>query len=61
MACGACWKYCPARAISHDKGKIVFNYEKCIRCYCCIEICPQGALSTKETLAGKAVRKILKR
>jgi uncharacterized protein (DUF362 family)/ferredoxin len=61
MACGACWKYCPARAISHYKGKIVFDYEKCIRCYCCIEICPQGALSTKETLAGKAVRKILKR
>ena len=61
IACGACWKYCPARAISHDRGKIVFDYEKCIRCYCCIEVCPQGALSTRETLAGKAVRKILKR
>ncbi|HMK60077.1 MAG TPA: DUF362 domain-containing protein [Dissulfurispiraceae bacterium] len=61
VACGQCWKYCPAQAISADGKKINFDYEKCIRCYCCIEICPQGALSAKETLAGKAVRNLLGR
>ena len=60
IACGACWRYCPARAICPGKKKIVFDYEKCIRCYCCIEVCPQGALSAKETFAGKAVRKFLR-
>ncbi len=63
-ACGECWRYCPAKAISHkkaDRAKLSFDYEKCIRCYCCIEVCPHAALSTKETLTGLAFRKLLKR
>jgi uncharacterized protein (DUF362 family)/Pyruvate/2-oxoacid:ferredoxin oxidoreductase delta subunit len=58
--CGECWKYCPAKAITHDKKRIEFNYEKCIRCYCCVEVCPHGALSAHETVLGKAARKLLK-
>ncbi len=58
--CGECWKYCPAKAITHEKKKIRFNYEKCIRCYCCIEVCPHGALSAHETVLGKTARRILK-
>jgi len=60
-ACGECWKYCPAKAISDDRDNIAFDYEKCIRCYCCVEVCPQGALSAKETPAGAIIRKILGR
>lgn len=58
--CGECWRYCPAKAISHDSKKIHFDYEKCIRCYCCIEVCPHGALRAEEPLAGRLIRKLKK-
>jgi len=58
--CGECWNYCPARAIKPGGIKIQFDYEKCIRCYCCIEVCPHGALSVHETVTGKITRKLLK-
>jgi ferredoxin len=56
--CGECWKYCPAKAISRDGSRIRIDYEKCIRCYCCIEVCPHAALQTKEPLMGKVVRRL---
>lgn len=59
--CGECWRYCPAHAIAHDKKRISFDYDKCIRCYCCIEVCPHGALHAEEPLAGKVIRKIRER
>lgn len=58
--CGECWKYCPANAISRSKKRIHFNYDKCIRCYCCIELCPYGALRAEETMPGKMMRRCLK-
>jgi uncharacterized protein (DUF362 family)/Pyruvate/2-oxoacid:ferredoxin oxidoreductase delta subunit len=58
--CGECWKYCPANAISRSKKRIDFNYDKCIRCYCCIEVCPHGALRTDQTMPGKIIRRCLK-
>lgn len=59
--CGECWKYCPARAITAQKKRLRFDYDACIRCYCCIEVCPHGALSAVETVYGRMARKILKR
>ena len=58
--CGECWKYCPAQAITHRGTKIHFDYDRCIRCYCCIEVCPHGALSARETVTGKVSRKLLR-
>lgn len=57
--CGECWKYCPAEAISHDREKVSFDYDRCIRCYCCIEVCPEGALRAVETFPGKIIRRFL--
>jgi uncharacterized protein (DUF362 family)/Pyruvate/2-oxoacid:ferredoxin oxidoreductase delta subunit len=57
--CGECWKYCPAKAISHDKEKVSFDYDRCIRCYCCIEVCPEGALKAVETFPGRIIRRLL--
>jgi uncharacterized protein (DUF362 family)/ferredoxin len=56
--CGECWQYCPADAITPYERIIGFDYDRCIRCYCCVEICPHGALEAMETLPGKVIRRI---
>jgi ferredoxin len=59
--CGDCLKYCPAAAIERSGNEIRFDYDKCIRCYCCIEVCPHGALRTEEPLLGRIVSRIMSR
>jgi uncharacterized protein (DUF362 family)/Pyruvate/2-oxoacid:ferredoxin oxidoreductase delta subunit len=55
--CGQCRTICPAQAIKlPDEKRIEFDYEKCIRCYCCIEVCPHGVLRAKETAGGRLMR-----
>jgi uncharacterized protein (DUF362 family)/Pyruvate/2-oxoacid:ferredoxin oxidoreductase delta subunit len=58
--CGECGKYCPAKAIADEGARIKFDYDKCIRCYCCIEVCPHGALETKESLLIGLARRIFR-
>ena len=57
--CGECWKICPANVISHNIRGVQFNYDGCIRCYCCIEVCPHAAIQAKEPLLGKIRRKLV--
>jgi uncharacterized protein (DUF362 family)/Pyruvate/2-oxoacid:ferredoxin oxidoreductase delta subunit len=57
--CGECRDYCPVRAITINETKLVFDYDACIRCYCCIEVCPYGALRAKEALPGRLMRRIM--
>jgi len=56
--CGECWRYCPAKAITPYAQVVGFDYDRCIRCYCCVEMCPHGALKAVETPAGRAARKL---
>ena len=56
--CGECEQYCPAKAINSDDEQLDFDYGKCIRCYCCIEVCPHGALRSQETRIGRLIRSI---
>ena len=42
--CGHCPRACPVGAVTVVDGKPVFDYDKCVRCFCCIELCPQRAL-----------------
>jgi uncharacterized protein (DUF362 family)/ferredoxin len=56
--CGECWRCCPAKAITPYAQVVGFDYDRCIRCYCCIEMCPHGALKAVETSAGRAARKL---
>jgi uncharacterized protein (DUF362 family)/Pyruvate/2-oxoacid:ferredoxin oxidoreductase delta subunit len=57
--CGTCVKHCPVnpKAVDWAGGDKtrppVHNYDRCIRCFCCQEQCPQGAISVKETLLGR--------
>ncbi len=49
-ACGVCIKICPVRPkalAAGKKGIPAYNYDHCIRCYCCQEMCPTGAVSVK--------------
>ncbi|MBC7246166.1 MAG: DUF362 domain-containing protein [Actinobacteria bacterium] len=41
--CGSCVRGCPVQAISLH-GYPRFDAAKCIACYCCHELCPEGAV-----------------
>jgi Pyruvate/2-oxoacid:ferredoxin oxidoreductase delta subunit len=57
--CGECWQICPAQVISHNVKGIRFDYQGCIRCYCCLEVCPHGAIQAKEPLLGRLRRRLI--
>jgi Pyruvate/2-oxoacid:ferredoxin oxidoreductase delta subunit len=57
--CNQCWTICPAKAITALESGIAFDYGKCIRCYCCIEVCPHAALHSRETAGGKIINKLI--
>ncbi len=49
VGCGKCQAVCAAGALKHSNGKLNFDYGKCIRCYCCHEMCPEGAIGFRES------------
>lgn len=51
--CGLCVKMCPPQSLALHGGKPKFDLKNCIRCYCCQEHCPKGAISSKKTAAMK--------
>jgi uncharacterized protein (DUF362 family)/Pyruvate/2-oxoacid:ferredoxin oxidoreductase delta subunit len=57
--CGTCVKACPVdpKAVDwHDgdrKAPPSYKYDRCIRCYCCQELCPEGAVELKVPLLRK--------
>lgn len=48
-ACGACEKACPREAITMGKVAAI-DKKKCIRCYCCHEMCRFGAVELHRSL-----------
>ena len=53
--CGACVEACPAvpKAIELTDRGIVINYDRCIRCYCCQEMCPSAAMKLRSGLLAR--------
>jgi ferredoxin len=51
--CGICVKGCPRRAIEIVDNISRINNRKCIRCYCCHELCPYGSIHLKVPLVNK--------
>lgn len=51
--CGECWTICPAKAIDHTDHGIRFDTGRCIRCYCCLEVCPHAAIFAQKPVAGR--------
>lgn len=40
---------------SSGKKVAMYNYDKCIKCYCCQEMCPEKAISVKKSLLAKII------
>lgn len=62
IKCGICVSNCPLekKALSMNKeknGYPVYDYAKCIRCYCCQEMCPQKAIEVKVPFLAKILDK----
>ncbi len=59
--CKKCFEHCPVKAISmvdYKKGqpkKAEVDYNKCIRCFCCQELCPFGIVKIKSGLVYKVI------
>ncbi|AIO18421.1 formate hydrogenlyase complex iron-sulfur subunit [Candidatus Izimaplasma bacterium HR1] len=59
--CGICVDVCPlddkALTFNNDDKSVppVYDYSKCIRCYCCQEMCPYSAIQTKTPFIGKVI------
>lgn len=61
--CGTCVSVCPVdpKAVEfRGGGRIdppVHDYQRCIRCYCCQELCPEGAIEVVTPLLGRLIRR----
>lgn len=54
--CKICAKACPAEAIEVRQGIAHMDYNKCIRCYCCQELCEYGAITLKTPSLARIFR-----
>jgi uncharacterized protein (DUF362 family)/Pyruvate/2-oxoacid:ferredoxin oxidoreductase delta subunit len=57
--CGVCVKMCPVepKAVdwhTGDKSRSpTYKYDRCIRCFCCQENCPEGAVFVESPMLGR--------
>ncbi len=63
ICCGNCVTICPVtpKALAfQDEDKDAppqYQYNRCIRCYCCQEMCPEGAIETETPLLGRLIHR----
>lgn len=55
IGCGECARSCPQRVITIKKHKAKIDRKKCIKCYCCQELCKPGAVKIHRSLIYKIV------
>ena len=53
-----CENKCPVKAVKVDKYPI-FDYNLCIRCFCCSEGCKVGAVKVKASMINQIVIKVM--
>ena len=58
IGCGRCQAVCAAGALRHENKKLFFDYSKCIRCYCCHEMCPVKAIEFKPSRFVSIINKL---
>lgn len=73
IQCGVCVRMCPVEPKALDwqvpgtdgRNRVrdgqsevpVYRYDCCIRCYCCQEVCPQGAIKLKAPMIRRLFRR----
>ncbi len=57
--CGICVQSCPASAITLGPRPLI-DQKKCIKCYCCHELCRNGAVMLKTSYLGRLLLKNMK-
>lgn len=55
--CKFCVDVCPPHVMKKIDNIIEIDYDNCIRCFCCQEICPKGAIRVKEGWLMKVLLK----
>lgn len=61
--CGTCVRVCPAtpKAVDFRDGDKtvppVYDYGRCLRCYCCQEMCPEEAIIVETPLLGRLLHR----
>lgn len=56
--CGECVRSCPQKTISLVDGRAEINYGKCIKCFCCQELCPFEAIKIKRNPITRLIGKM---
>jgi uncharacterized protein (DUF362 family)/ferredoxin len=59
--CMTCQTICPQKSIMSVDRKIKFNRRTCIRCFCCSEMCPEGAIGIKYPFIGNLIFNYLRK
>jgi uncharacterized protein (DUF362 family)/Pyruvate/2-oxoacid:ferredoxin oxidoreductase delta subunit len=57
--CGKCRLICPVQAVSLEGDKARIDPGRCIRCYCCHEMCTGGAIVLERGVAGGILARLL--
>jgi len=60
VGCGQCVRICPVGAAVMKGQKASFDHRKCIRCYCCHEMCQYHAIEMKRSAAGRFLHLFLR-
>jgi uncharacterized protein (DUF362 family)/NAD-dependent dihydropyrimidine dehydrogenase PreA subunit len=55
VRCGDCVRHCPPSAMHLDPHGVAIDYQKCIRCFCCQELCSHGAVLTRQGMLLRLV------
>lgn len=64
IGCKKCKIHCPVEAIEmvetrKRKNKVAkINYDKCIKCFCCQELCPEHTIKVKTPLGYRLIKRI---
>lgn len=58
--CGQCARSCPPQVISIVDRRARIDRSSCIRCYCCHEMCPEGAIRLRRGGAARFTERVLR-